>query len=190
MTMNVQLERARTVVANLPPLAPRPLVDFRDLVSVLQEPSALFGEPSALKTVDETGGASLDSDSLVDLLSEVVGCHGLTCSAIMEVLQVAAQMARDRALSICSGNTFQFWVYGAESDDLRLRYILRLDAPASVAAELDDDLLSRLIDLDICRTGFVFSFAGEWTDDEVHRLKAPFDDSGVSKEGSDAGVLS
>ena len=52
MTMNEQLARARSVVANLPPLAPRPQVGDDDLMAVLQEPSALFGEP---------GGASVSS---------------------------------------------------------------------------------------------------------------------------------
>jgi hypothetical protein len=182
MTMNAQLERARNVAANLPPLASRHQVDSHDLVAILQEPGALFGAPSENTAMPDEYVCSLDRAWLSEVLDEIRAHRGLTQNTIMEVLQIAAEMARARALKICAGNTFKIWVFDVGTEDVRMRYVLRLDAPHSVAAQLDDDLTWHLCGVDMCHSGFEISFAGEWTEEEIRRFRMSLDDEDLSDE--------
>ena len=171
MTMNEQLARARSVVANLPPLAGRPRVSYDDLVAVLCEPSAMFGAPSAVRATARPDRPSLDGDWLAEILNQIVAFRGIPCTTMMETVQMAAEMVRRRGIAICDGPAVDVWVLDEGTDDVQMRYILRLDAPHHVAAELDDALTWWLCELEMCRPGFTFSFSGAWTDEDLRRLR-------------------
>jgi hypothetical protein len=184
------LERANRVVAGLPPLAPRPQVNCADLAAVLLEPSSLFGEPNASKRIATDEGALLDAETLTEVLNQITCVHNLACSTIMETLQMAAALARERSMRICDGQSFRIQISDFEDEELRLRYILRLDATSAVAYELDDELLWQLCELDTCRSGFDFSFSGEWTrKDRQGSREVPDDQEPMGEGARDACVL-
>ena len=184
------LERAKRVVAGLPPLAPRPQVNCADLAAVLLEPSSLFGEPNASKCIAAKESVMLDAETLAEVLHQITCTHNVACSTIMEVLQMAAAFARERSMRISAGRSFEIQISDVEDEELSLRYILRLDAPSDVADEIDDELLWQLCELDTCRSGFDFSFSGERTRKDRRRSRdVPCDQDPMEGGARDASVL-
>lgn len=166
MTMNEQLARARAVVANLPPLAPRPQVGYDDLMAVLREPSALFGEPADTSTPSCVGARTVEWHQLPQVLQELDVQYNLSCSELMEGLQVAAELLRRNGIRLARGNPAAAHVFVPEMEEVGFRYVLRIDASQEVAHSLNDAVRSRWIDLDLCRDGVLFSFLGTDDDEE------------------------
>ena len=171
MTINEQLARARSVVANLPPLAPRPQVGDDDLMAVLQEPSALFGEPGGASVSSREAARTVEWDLLPQVLQDVDAQYNLSCSELMEGLQVAADLLRRNGLRLARGNPAAMHVFVPEMEEVGFRYVLRIDAPQEVADTLNDAVRSRWIDLDLCRDGFLFAFIGQ--EDEGALAESP-----------------
>ncbi|WP_431047454.1 hypothetical protein [Roseateles sp. L2-2] len=184
------LERARRVVAALPPLAPRPQINCADLAAVLLEPSSLFGKPTTSKCISSEEGGMLDAETLAEVLYQITCTHNVVCSTIMELLQMAAALARERSLRIRDGRSFEIQITDFEDEELSLRHILCLDATSDVADNIDDELLWQLCELDTCRSGFEFSFSGERMQKDRQRSRDVMDDQDPMGEGArDASVL-
>ncbi|MDH0866798.1 hypothetical protein [Mitsuaria sp. GD03876] len=167
MTMSFETKCAASVVADLFQLPPRRRVHFYDLMAVLRQPEALFGEPSERLVDLEPDHMPVNWDELLDVAQEAAMDHGMTATTMMEILQVAADVLRESGLRICAGNPERVDIYPAEMEEAGFSYDLRLDATHQVARALTDNFIGRLIDRDMCRRGFMFSFVGEWTEEEL-----------------------
>ncbi|WP_377155965.1 hypothetical protein ACFJIX_27865 [Roseateles sp. UC29_93] len=170
MTMNAQLERATMVVAGMSQLPPRQTFHFDDLVAILREPSALFGEPADKEVDPNAKCPRVDWDELLQVAHQTAAEHWMTATTMVEVLQVAAEVLRESGLKICRGNPECVDIYPPEMEEPGFSYDLRIDAPHQVARALTDKFIWRLIDRDLHRHGFMFGFVGEWTEEELAEL--------------------
>ncbi|WP_431258224.1 hypothetical protein ACQ86G_27400 [Roseateles chitinivorans] len=170
MNMNAQLERATLVVAGMSRLPPRKTFHFYDLMAILREPSALFGEPCD-KDVDPNAKCPrVDWEELLDVAQQTAAENGMTATSMVEILQVAAEVLEESSLKICRGNPERVDIYAEEMEEPGFSYDLRVDAPHKVARALNDKFILRLIDRDMLRHGFMFGFVGEWTDEELAEI--------------------
>jgi hypothetical protein len=168
--MNAQLERATMVVAGMSRLPPRKTFHFYDLMAILREPSALFGEPCDKEVDSNAKSPRADWDELLDVAQQTAAENGMTATSMVEILQVAAEVLEESGLKICRGNPECVDIYAPEMEEPGFSYDLRIDAPHQVARALTDKFIWRLIDRDMLRHGFMFGFVGEWTEEELAEM--------------------
>jgi len=181
MAMNVQLEQARNLVKRLPPVVGRPQAEFDEIVALLAEPTALFGEPSTA-----CDGSCSDSTTVVDWyrlaedMDQVLRHHRLRWPQVIQMLQVAAQVLKEHSLQLCNCPP-RITKSPKETGFVAMRYELRVDAPWETGFMLTSDCSWRLIDLDLHELGVRIAFRGRWdgpVDDEIvsHAAMEHYDD--------------
>ncbi|OWQ47153.1 hypothetical protein CDL60_12315 [Roseateles noduli] len=181
MVMNVQLEQARNLVKRLPPVVGRPQAEFDEIVALLAEPTALFGDPStACDGSCSTAAEAVNWYGLAEEMDQVLRHHRLRWPQVIQMLQVAAQVLKEHSLQLCNCPP-RINFSPKEAEFVAVRYELRVDAPWKVGFELTSDCSWRLIDLDLHEMGVRIAFKGRWdgpADEEVvgHAALEPVDD--------------
>jgi len=162
MTMNVQLEQAMELVKRLPPVVGRPQAEFDEIVALLAEPTALFGEPSTA-----CDGSCCRPTEVVDWyqtaedMDKVLRHHRLRWPQVIQMLQVAAQVLNENSLQLCDCPP-RVTLSPKESGFAAIRYELRVDASWELACALTTDCSWRLIDMDLHEMGIRIAFRGRW----------------------------
>ncbi len=170
MAMNVQLEHARNLVKRLPPVVGRPQAEFYEIVALLAEPTALFGEPSAACDGScSSANEVVDWYQLAEEMDQVLRHHRLRWPQVIQMLQVAAQVLKEHSLRLCNCPP-RVTVSPKETGFAAVRYELRVDAPWELGFALTSDCSWRLIDLDLHEMGVRIAFKGRWNgpfDEEI-----------------------
>jgi hypothetical protein len=162
MSVNFYLEKAKALMATVPTWTPRANVEFRDLLLLLREPSAVFGDPCDEEVVIVPNSRRPDWDHVLHVLYRTTTAVHLRSSHVLEVLQIAAEVLRESGHRILHGNPAELEIvldedYGLEQG---VEYGLRIDAEDSQAYELTRILVDRLIAHDLSRGALHFSFIG------------------------------
>lgn len=162
MVMNVQLEHARNLVKRLPPVVGRPQAEFDEIVALLAEPTALFGEPStACDGSCSSANEVVDWYQVAEDMDQVLRHHRCRWSQVVQTLQVAADVLKEHSLLLCrcpARVTFS----PKEAGFVGMRYELRIDAPWEVGHVVSTACSWRIIDCDLQSLGFQIAFKGHW----------------------------
>jgi hypothetical protein len=162
MAMNLQLAQARNLVKRLPPVVPRPQAEFDEIVALLAEPAALFGEPStACDGACSVVLKATDWPRVAEDMDQVLRHHRLRWSQVIQMLQVAAEVLKEHALRLCNCPP-SVSLSPKETGFVGMRYELRIDAPWELGLALTSAVSWRLIDLDLHELGIKIAFKGRW----------------------------